>query len=144
MPYCRNRGDLGRAPLEPAPLTMLYLGRVANLIAYLLLAATAVRLVPIHKWTMALVALMPMSVYLAAAVSADAVTLGLSLLVVALTLNLAVGSESPAAGVCSRSDYCWCCWPCSKQAYVGLAVLFLLSPARSSPVRGDAGCLPRC
>ena len=46
-----------------APLRLFYLARAANLVAYLLLAATAVRLAPIQKWTMALVALIPMSVY---------------------------------------------------------------------------------
>ena len=95
--FAAIRGRFGPRVLgQPAPLAMLYLARVANLIVYLLLAAAAVRLAPIHKWTLAMVALMPMSVYLAASLSADAMTLGLSLLVVALTLNLALGSEGPS------------------------------------------------
>ena len=48
------------------PLTMLYLTRFANLATYLLMAAAAVRIAPIQKWTLAMVALVPMSVYLAA------------------------------------------------------------------------------
>ena len=43
---------LGKA----SPLVMFYLARVANLIVYLLMAATAVGLAPIQKWTLVLVA----------------------------------------------------------------------------------------
>ena len=97
VPYLPQSAAIWAARLwRPAPLTMLYLARVANLIVYLLLAAAAVRLVPIHKWTLAMVALVPMSVYLAASLSADAMTIGLSLLVIAMTLNLALGSERPS------------------------------------------------
>ena len=103
---------------------MLYMGRVANLIAYLLLAAAAVRLMPIQKWTMAMVALMPMSVYLAASLSADAMTIGLSLLVVALTLNLALGSERPDRRSLLALGFLLVLLALSKQAYLGLAVLF--------------------
>lgn len=121
----------------PGPLAMLYLARVASLIAYLLLAATAVRLAPIHKWTLALVALMPMSVYIAAALSADTVTLGLSLLVVAATLNLALGSERPSRRSLLALGCLLALLALSKQAYLGLALLFFVVPAQkfSSPAR---------
>ena len=75
---------------ELSPLAMLYLARAANLIVYLLLAAAAVRLAPIHKWALALVALMPMSVYLAASLSADAMTLGGSAKLVSSRFSRAV------------------------------------------------------
>jgi len=122
---------------RPAPLMILYLARVANLIVYLLLAAAAVRLMPIHKWTMAMVALIPVSVYLAASLSADAVTLGLSMLIVALTLKLALGSDRPSRRSLLALGLLLVLLALSKQAYVGLAALFLLVPSKkfSSPGR---------
>jgi uncharacterized membrane protein len=121
----------------PAPLALLYMGRVANLIAYLFLAAAAVRLMPIQKWTLAMVALMPMSVYLAASLSADAMTIGLSLLVIALTLNLALGSARPDRRSLLALGFLLVALSLSKQAYLGLAVLFLVIPGEkfSSPGR---------
>ncbi len=135
--FAAIRRDLGRAFWEPAPLAMFYLARVANLIAYLLVATTAVRLAPIHKWTLALVALMPMSVFLAASLSADAVTIGLSLLVVALTLNLALGSKRPSRRSFLALGVLLALLALSKQAYVGLSLLFFVIPATkfSSPGR---------
>ncbi len=122
---------------EPTPLAMLYMARVANLIVYLLLAAAAVRLMPIHKWTLALVALIPMSVYLAASLSADAMTLGLSLLVIAMPLNLAMGSERPSRRSLMMLGLLLVLLALSKQAYMGLALLFFVIPGKkfSSPGR---------
>jgi uncharacterized membrane protein len=122
---------------EPAPLTMFYLARIANLIVYLLLAAAAVRITPIHKWTLALVALAPMSVYLAASLSADAMTIGLSLLIIAVTLNLALGSERPSRRSLLALGLLLVLLALSKQAYLGLAVFFLVIPGKefSSPAR---------
>ena len=104
---------------------MLYLARVANLIVYLFLASAAVRLAPIHKWTLTLVALLPMSVYLAASLSADAMTLGLSLLVVAVTLSLALGKQRPSGRSLLALGVLLVLLALSKQAYVGLAVFVL-------------------
>ena len=107
----------------PAPLAMLYLARTANLIVYLLLAAAAVRLAPIHKWTLALVALVPMSIYLAASLSADAMTLGLSLLVRCPDPESCFGRRKarPPQSACARlpaaasgpleTGHTWA-WPC--------------------------------
>ena len=90
---------------------------------------------PIHKWTLALVALMPMSVYLAASLSADAMTLGLSLLVFAVTLNLALGSEGPSRRGLLALGFLLVLLALSKQAYLGLALLFFMIPGKrfSSP-----------
>ena len=125
--YLPQSAAIGAARLSgAAPLTMLYLARVANLIVYLFLASAAVRLAPIHKWTLTLVALLPMSVYLAASLSADAMTLGLSLLVVAVTLNLALGKERPSGRSLLALGVLLVLLALSKQAYVGLAVFVLL------------------
>ena len=131
VPYLPQSAAMWAArPWGPAPLTMLYLARLANLLVYLLLATTAVRVAPIHKWTLALVALVPMSVYLAASLSADAMTLGLSLLVFAATLNLASGNERPSRRSLLAMGLLLVLLALSKQAYLGLAGLFFLIPGK--------------
>ncbi|MGO9108299.1 MAG: DUF2142 domain-containing protein [Thermoguttaceae bacterium] len=131
VPYLPQSAALWAARLwGPAPLTMLYLARVANLIVYLLLAAAAVRLTPILKWTLALAALLPMSVYLAASLSADATTIGLSLLVVAATLNLALGSKNPSRRSLLSLGFLLVLLALSKQPYLGMATLFFLIPGK--------------
>ncbi len=138
VPYLPQSAVIWAARLwRPAPLQMLYLARIGNLIVYLLLAAAAVRLMPIQKWTLAMVALAPMSVYVAASLSADAVTLGLSLLVIAMTLSLALGRETPSRRILLVLGLLLVLLSLSKQAYVGLAGLFFVIPAKkfSSPAR---------
>ena len=138
MPYLPQSMAIWAARLcGVTPLAMLYPARVANLIAYLLLAAAAVRLAPVQKWTLAMVALMPMSVYLAASLSADAMTLGLSLLVIAMTLNFAVGDETPDARHWLALGFLLLLLALSKHGYLGLALLFFAVPGKkfSSPKR---------
>jgi uncharacterized membrane protein len=121
---------------ELPPLKMLYLARFANLIVYLALAAAAVRLTPIHKWTLAMTALIPMSIYLAASLSADAMTLGLSLAVVAWVLRLALESEKPGPRELLALGILMVLLVLAKQAYFGLALLFFLIPGSKFSSRG--------
>jgi uncharacterized membrane protein len=122
---------------QPAPLTLFYLARIANLIVYVLLAAAAVRQTPVQKWTMAMVALIPMSVYLAASLSADAMMLGLSLLIVATILKLALGNEKPSRRSLLVLGFLFVLLSLSKQPYLALALLFFTIPSRqfASPAR---------
>jgi uncharacterized membrane protein len=85
---------LGRL-LDAAPVVLLYLGRLANLLAYLGLLAAALRLAPAHRLALLALGLLPMSLFLAASLSADAPTLGLALLLVAVALREA----QPARGL---------------------------------------------
>ena len=104
---------LGRS-LELTAIQLLYLGRAGTLAGYLLLAAAAVLLMPIHKWTMSLIALMPTSIFFAASLSADAVSIALSLLAIAMILRPALGDG-----------------PIGRRRLLGLgAVLTLLSLAK--------------
>ena len=80
---------LGKA-LDLGPLTLLYLGRGANLIASLLVILLAIRAAPVFKWVFVLIALMPMAVFEMASVSADAFTNAIALLFTAMILRLAL------------------------------------------------------
>jgi uncharacterized membrane protein len=83
---------IGRA-ISPSPIVGFYLARIMNLALFLLMIACAVRWMPAMKWGLALLALMPMTLYEAASVSADAYTIGISFLMIAFLLHCAAGNE---------------------------------------------------
>jgi uncharacterized membrane protein len=70
-------------------LMLLYLGRLGSLFATVALLALAVRRMPTRAWMLATVALLPVTVFQAAMLSADGVTIALALLVLALALDVA-------------------------------------------------------
>lgn len=84
--------SIGRA-FDASPITLHYLGRLANLLVWIAVVFCAIKILPMTKWLMLLVALTPISLFLAASVSADALTYGLSFLFIAAVLNLAYGTE---------------------------------------------------
>lgn len=77
---------LGRM-LDLAPLVWVYLGRLANLALWLGLLGLALRRAPGSRWLLALLALTPMSVFLAGSFSADATSNGLAFLFIACVLR---------------------------------------------------------
>lgn len=76
-----------------SPLWLLYLGRLTSLLSTLLLCFTAIRIAPIFAQGFLLIAATPIFLTLAASVSADALTNGLTILLTALILRSAF-SES--------------------------------------------------
>jgi uncharacterized membrane protein len=117
-------------------LAMVYLGRLFNLLAYVALVAAAIRIAPAFRWTLLVLALMPMSIHLAASLSYDAPTIGLSFLFVALVLR-AARDESPL-GRHDLAALFACAWALAlvKQPYLLLAFAFLLIPvARMGSLR---------
>lgn len=76
-------------------LVAMYLGRLANLAAYLAVVGVAVRRWPRGGWTVAVVALAPMSLYQAASLSGDGLTMALALLVGASALRVASAAGPP-------------------------------------------------
>jgi len=66
--------------LNLPPLAMMYLGRLANLVAWIVLMAAAIRLMPIRKWVVVFIGLLPMALFQAASLSSDVVTFGLGCL----------------------------------------------------------------
>ena len=70
-------------------IASLYAGRVFNLLAWLCLVYFAIRLAPVFKWLLLLLALTPTSLLQSSSLSADALTNGLSILLVAMFLRYA-------------------------------------------------------
>ncbi|EKQ52699.1 MAG: putative membrane protein [Methanobacterium sp. Maddingley MBC34] len=72
-----------------SPRDLIYPGRFVNLILYALIVYLAIRLTPVHKWVFTLLALMPMTLYEAASLSADSFTIAISFLLIAIFFKLA-------------------------------------------------------
>lgn len=73
-----------------SPLLIFYLGRFFNLLVFLALVFSAIVVTPVHKWVFFLIGLLPVTINLAASLSSDAMTIGLSLLAIAFFLRLAL------------------------------------------------------
>ena len=78
-----------------SPLLMMYCGRLANLLVWLVLVHLAIRLLPAFKWVMLFLALMPMAMFLAASLSPDAPTAAMVFLFIALVLRAGAGDDLP-------------------------------------------------
>ncbi|KJR43030.1 hypothetical protein MCHI_001048 [Candidatus Magnetoovum chiemensis] len=59
------------------PLSVMYLGRLLNLAAWMALIYLSIKMLPFYKWLFLWLALSPMSVYQASSLSADALTNGM-------------------------------------------------------------------
>jgi uncharacterized membrane protein len=79
---------VGRA-VSAAPIIYFYIARIMNFALFLLLIRWAIHWMPGMKWGLALLALMPMTLFEAASVSADAYAIGISFLMIAFLLRCA-------------------------------------------------------
>lgn len=79
---------LGRIMAYP-PIALMYMGRFFNLLAWLCLIYIAISIIPVQKWLLLLLALTPTSLFQASSLSADALTNGLSFLLIAVFLHYA-------------------------------------------------------
>lgn len=117
---------------------MLLLGRLGNLLLYLLLAALAVRVAPAAaRGVFACVALLPMALQLAGSLSADALVLGLVFVNTALCLALRQRSARPldVAALLGLALYIG---P-AKAIYLPVVLLVLLVPTQNlDPRRAPA------
>jgi uncharacterized membrane protein len=73
-----------------SPLILMYLGRFGNLLLWLFIIFLAIRITPVFKWGFLAIALMPMTLFQAASLSADGVAISLSFLTIAIFLKLAL------------------------------------------------------
>jgi len=89
-PYLASATGMELAKLaSPSAIVLLYTARLANLVFYLALVYLALRIMPLGRPLLFCLALMPMALHQAASVSADALTIGSSFLLIAYVLYLA-------------------------------------------------------
>ena len=121
---------------DPSAVLLLYAGRVGNLVVWLILVYAAVRIAPAGRWLLLVLALMPMSVRLAASLSADTLTNALSLLLIAVVLRASQNREARISLKETTALTLVAALLCtSKQAYFLLAFLFFLIPRSRFPTR---------
>ena len=112
-----------------SPLMLFYLGRLFNLLAAVVLIFMAIRITPSFKWVFFLLGVMPMTLYQASSLSYDAVTTGLSFLLIAVILQMAFGAEK----IFTRREIVLplvvaTLLAASKQPYAVIALAFLIIP----------------
>lgn len=125
---------LGRLLGVPS-LVLFYLGRLCALAAWIGLVFVAIKTTPILKWTFFLLALMPMTLHLAASNSADSVVIGVSFLLSAQLLSWAYDARKERIG---RADIAGALvmalvLTLSKPLYLVLLALILLVPREKFP-----------
>lgn len=68
------------------PLVLLYLGRFANLVAWIACIVLSIRLIPRKKWVLAAIGLLPMAVFQASSLSTDVMATGMAAVFFSLVL----------------------------------------------------------
>lgn len=119
---------VGRTLALP-PVALLYLGRLATLAAYVALCFCAIRTTPIGKWPAALMLTSPMSLFLAASLSADAMTIALTSLATATALSQCVRPRETTAGAARLGGAMLAAALC-KSAYAPVVLMTLATPTR--------------
>lgn len=118
-----------------SPLMWLYLGRLFNLLTWIILIFFAIKLTPIHQWTIVILALLPMHINLAASLSADTFTNAISFLGIAIFLQIGL-----SGCYIERKAIFWILAvllliALSKNVYVLIGLLFLIIPVARFPNR---------
>lgn len=75
------------------PLIIFYMGRLSNLLFFTLIIYFSIKIIPFYKLTLMLLALMPMTLSLAGALTSDVVVIGINFLWVSLLLRFLFEKE---------------------------------------------------
>lgn len=124
-------GILAGRLLGLPPIVLMYLGRICNLAVWIVVIYWAIRITPIYRWVFLLLALTPMSLFLAATLSGDVFTNGIAFLLTAVLLHLAFQDHARIGlkallGLFVLSAML----ALAKQIYLVLIFLYLLIPVK--------------
>ena len=113
-----------------SPLTLMHWGRLVNLICFWLLVYAAIKITPVAKSFIAVLAFMPMTFSLASSLSYDAPIIGVSLITIALLCRYAF---SPEVARITKRDVLLCCLVSvvlaeMKSVYLPLFLLWFMIP----------------
>ncbi|MDR3292232.1 MAG: DUF2142 domain-containing protein [Methanobrevibacter sp.] len=111
-----------------SPLLLMYFGRLINLLIYAIIVYFSIKIVPIGKYVLLLLALMPMSLYVASSISTDSLNLALSFFAICLFLNLAFKKDKIRKKYIILVSILLLCLVLSKQIYALLGLLFFIIP----------------
>jgi uncharacterized membrane protein len=117
----------GRCANAP-PIVSFYIARLLNLALFLFMTTWAVRLMPVMPWGLALLILMPMTMFQGSSISADAFTIGFSFLMIAFLLHCAARDQCLTARHIGFLFAGAVLLSLSKQGYSPVIFLALLIP----------------
>lgn len=111
-------------------LNLIYYVKLANLLLYILIVYIAIKLTPLHKWVFFLLALMPMTLYEAASLSADSFTMAISFLLIAVFFKFSFDNEKKEVNMQDILIlfFLGLMIVLSKQIYIILLLLFFCIP----------------
>lgn len=110
-------------------IPMIIMGRLANLIFYILAVFAALKLMPVHKTAMALCALLPMGMQLAGSFSYDVFVLALAFLFICMMFRLAYRTEKLGPKQLAAPTAALCLLAPAKTIYILLGALVLILPS---------------
>lgn len=111
-----------------SPYNLLMIGRMCNLFFYICMIYFAIKWTPIMKYTMLLISLLPMSIYLASTLSYDTVVIGCSMLLFARIVNILSTERTISLQDLIVIVYCSIMCFSVKQAYIPLLIVLLSIP----------------
>ncbi len=114
-----------------SPLLIFWLGRIANLAFFILLSVIAIRLLPFAKWALVFVLMNPMTLFLAASLSGDALIIAAATLYTALVLKLASKKEMISKKEMVYAIILLCILALTKPTNIVFGLLLLLIPIKS-------------
>jgi uncharacterized membrane protein len=121
--------SLGRA-LVLSPVLLMYIGRLANLLCWVLLVYWAIRRTPVLKWGFLVLALTPSVLYASSSLSPDAFTIGTAFLLTAVLLSHAYSGQEALKGKDMFLIFFLSVAIGLSKSYFFLALLCLVLPAR--------------
>lgn len=116
------------AILSISPFLIIYLTRFFNFLIWVFLVFLAIKIIPIHKWVLLMLVLMPMTMLEATAITADSLVIALAFLLIAYILRLALNKNN-----LTKKDFIillvlGVLISLTKSIYILLFLLFLLIP----------------
>ncbi|MDB5160585.1 MAG: hypothetical protein JWO99_848 [Candidatus Saccharibacteria bacterium] len=109
-------------------LVALYLGRILSLLFVFIAFVLAIKLIPVGKWILVVVGLLPMTIASAASVSSDAMTIGVSVLFIAVVMNVAFLKQRPKVFLLIIFVALTLLLAFIKQAHIALLLFIVLIP----------------
>lgn len=115
-------------------LRTMYIARFTTLMFWLLCTYIAIKIIPVSKWLLILLALSPMALFQAASLSADSPTNALSFLFIALLFKNSVENELDNRKLITTLILCILVSLC-KPIYISLIFLFFLTPVNRVKIK---------
>lgn len=135
VPYLAQAFGVGIGKVLYLPwLRTMYIARFTTLIFWLLCTYIAIKIIPVSKWLLVLLALSPMSLFQAASLSADSPTNALSFLFISLLLRNSVENELDNRKLIATLILGILISSC-KPIYIFLVFLFFLTPINRTNIK---------